>query len=532
MVYCFTKLAVCKWAVKSITYSLLNLSCYVMIVLGILLVPSSSQAFQKGDKVVAQNRGPWGKVIVRLDHWVSDPWAANIEGRVSNGTRGTIQDGPERGNDLSGNELVWYKVKWRTADGNLEGWSAETVSIGDCKVIGLAAVADQRDKIVLKLFDMSRQQVADHTLHDYNGYGCDPNQTCGYQGGHSGLDVLSSLTNKKEFRSLTAGELIWDGDDVSNTIAVYDSVTKRTTLYLHASDVLVSLPEDREIRVGKPLGIQGRAGNATGDHVHLEVREGKATLGSCGARIGLPPNGSPRNINPIPYLYRWAIGARKKQFLPWDVNHDGKVNQRDKSLVKANRRKNNPQYDVNCDGVVDNKDVDDVHDHIGDPVPAAPTNFTHNQIENITIRAGKVYIGNTILSQEMIQELLDVVRETDDGSLVFKHKIALLESLLVKMIPAKTELLANYPNPFNPETWIPYQLATPAEVKVAIYAADGTLVRTLVLGHQAAGVYQSKGRAAYWDGTNALGEPVASGVYFYTLTAGDFRATRKLLIRK
>ena len=103
---------------------------------------------------------------------------------------------------------------------------------------------------------------------------------------------------------------------------------------------------------------------------------------------------------------------------------------------------------------------------------------------------------------------------------------------LSKTAPEETSLFANYPNPFNPETWIPYQLAEPAEVKVAIYAADGTLVRTLALGHQPAGVYQSKGRAAYWDGTNELGELVASGVYFYTLTAGEFTATRKLLIRK
>ena len=93
-------------------------------------------------------------------------------------------------------------------------------------------------------------------------------------------------------------------------------------------------------------------------------------------------------------------------------------------------------------------------------------------------------------------------------------------------------LLANYPNPFNPETWIPYQLSEPAEVTVSIYSVNGSLIRTLALGHQSAGVYQSKSRAAYWDGRNAFGERVASGLYFYTLTAGDFTATRKMLIRK
>ena len=104
--------------------------------------------------------------------------------------------------------------------------------------------------------------------------------------------------------------------------------------------------------------------------------------------------------------------------------------------------------------------------------------------------------------------------------------------LLSKTPSIETILLPNYPNPFNPETWIPYQLADPAEVTVAIYAADGTLVRTLGIGHQAAGRYENRSRAAYWDGKNDLGELVSSGLYFYTLTAGDFSATRKMLIRK
>ena len=100
------------------------------------------------------------------------------------------------------------------------------------------------------------------------------------------------------------------------------------------------------------------------------------------------------------------------------------------------------------------------------------------------------------------------------------------------VLPAETSLLPNYPNPFNPETWIPYQLTKSADVTVSIYAVDGKLVRTLALGHLPAGVYQNKDRAAYWDGKNDQGERVASGLYFYTLTAGDFSATRKMLIRK
>ena len=100
------------------------------------------------------------------------------------------------------------------------------------------------------------------------------------------------------------------------------------------------------------------------------------------------------------------------------------------------------------------------------------------------------------------------------------------------LTPKKTYLLPNYPNPFNPETWLPYQLAEPTDVSISIYATDGRLIRTLDLGHQSAGVYQDKSRAAYWDGRNELGEFVASSVYFYTLKAGEFTATRKMLIRK
>ncbi|MDE0425974.1 MAG: T9SS type A sorting domain-containing protein [Candidatus Poribacteria bacterium] len=99
-------------------------------------------------------------------------------------------------------------------------------------------------------------------------------------------------------------------------------------------------------------------------------------------------------------------------------------------------------------------------------------------------------------------------------------------------VPEVTSLLPNYPNPFNPETWIPYQLAKPADVTLTIYDIQGRVVQNLDLGHQRAGMYHRRSRAAHWDGRNALGEPVASGLYFYTLTAGDFSATRKMLIRK
>ena len=98
--------------------------------------------------------------------------------------------------------------------------------------------------------------------------------------------------------------------------------------------------------------------------------------------------------------------------------------------------------------------------------------------------------------------------------------------------PKLTQLLQNFPNPFNPETWIPYQLETSADVTLQIYDTTGGIVRTLDLGFKGQGFYMTRARAAYWDGRNNMGEQVASGVYFYSLHTPDFSATRKMLILK
>ena len=113
-----------------------------------------------------------------------------------------------------------------------------------------------------------------------------------------------------------------------------------------------------------------------------------------------------------------------------------------------------------------------------------------------------------------------------------KRGLIQLPALIAYEIPAETELLANYPNPFNPETWIPYRLAEDAFVTLTIYDGTGRIVRTLDVGHRIAAVYESRSKAIYWDGRNEFGERVASGVYFYHLSAGDYSATRKMVILK
>ena len=126
-----------------------------------------------------------------------------------------------------------------------------------------------------------------------------------------------------------------------------------------------------------------------------------------------------------------------------------------------------------------------------------------------------------------VQPLRHIVTADD-----VKNGTLQLEDLIAYEIPAETELLRNYPNPFNPETWIPYHLSEDADVKLTIYDVNGEMVRTIDVGHQTAAKYDTRAKAIYWDGRNRFGEQVASGVYFYHLDAGDFSATRKMVILK
>ncbi len=210
------------------------------------------------------------------------------------------------------------------------------------------------------------------------------------------------------------------------------------------------------------------------------------------------------------------------QLVTGDVNRDGQVNVLDMILVSRHFGEDasvNPQADVNRDGTINIQDLIIVAQHLGQSTAAAAPSVI-------------AAINNGELTPAMVQAWIEQAQLEDDGSIAFRQGIATLERLLTLFIPDETALLHNYPNPFNPETWIPYQLAEPAEVTLTIHAVNGTLVRTLTLGYQPAGIYQTRTRAAYWDGRNQLGEKVASGLYFYTLTAGDFNATRKMLIRK
>ena len=213
----------------------------------------------------------------------------------------------------------------------------------------------------------------------------------------------------------------------------------------------------------------------------------------------------------------------EKRPLAADVDGNGVVNILDLVRIATRLGRTGPDpADVNRDGTVNIRDIVLAAALIGTEA-AAPTADTIIEIQR----------GHLPLQAEDIQLWLTQAQHFDSRDPTFQRGVIILKHLMKALTPKKTGLLPNYPNPFNPETWIPYQLAEPADVTLTIYAADGRLIRTLSFGHQPAGIYQSKSRAAYWDGRNALGEFVASGVYFYTLkVSGEFTATRKMLIRK
>ncbi len=230
----------------------------------------------------------------------------------------------------------------------------------------------------------------------------------------------------------------------------------------------------------------------------------------------------------VPYWYRLTeasfdgveqtLATLQLSFEAADVNGDGEVNIKDLVFAAGGNgqpvqraKKQNP--DVNGDGVVNPQDVQAVLGALEAKAGAAPVHPT--------------------LTASRLQPWIDKAKQLNLPDATFQRGIRELERLAAALaIPKETALLPNYPNPFNPETWIPYDLAEAASVSLTFYDVRGRVVRTLSLGHRPAGGFRTKARAAYWDGRNEQGERVASGVYFYTFTAGDFTATGKLVVRK
>ena len=240
-----------------------------------------------------------------------------------------------------------------------------------------------------------------------------------------------------------------------------------------------------------------------------------------------------------------------------DVNRDGRITVEDLVIVamfygtRAGAGVDLPA-DVNADGVVNLLDLTAVANAI-DAAGGGAGGFSLQAMQAALLAAAEQAAAAEAVAQaptgfgthalssgtayrNVSAALADVNGDARLGNgipAVLEEVLQLLAAAEMDTIPETTALLPNYPNPFNPETWIPYHLATDADVTLTIYNVQGDVVRELLLGHQTAGVYESRTRAAYWDGRNQIGEKVASGVYFYTLkVSGGFTATRKLLIAK
>ena len=201
----------------------------------------------------------------------------------------------------------------------------------------------------------------------------------------------------------------------------------------------------------------------------------------------------------IPVEITQAEITIQEEVMPWDVNFDGVVDIFDLSSVARYYGQNvawdyNP--DVNRDGKVDLFDFVLIAAHFGE---------SYNTSEPIVEHAAP-------LSSTQDGGLYQIYLPTDSAP------------------PSITRLLPNYPNPTNPETWIPFQLAQPSKASVYIHTVSGQRIRVLDLGYLSAGHYVGRSQAAYWDGKNSAGEPVPSGIYFYTLEISDFLQTQKMMV--
>ncbi len=205
------------------------------------------------------------------------------------------------------------------------------------------------------------------------------------------------------------------------------------------------------------------------------------------------------------------------QFTDYDANQDGIVNILDLVFIAGRFGQSGPNSaDVDGDGMVSILDLIKVASALNEAA-AAPS--LHPEIF-------------PMLSASDIRGWLIQAQGLDLTDVELQRGILRLEQLLANLIPKETELLSNYPNPFNPETWIPYRLAKDAFVTLTIYDQRGSVIRRFNVGYQTASVYESRSQAIYWDGRNEVSDRVASGIYFYTLTAGDYSATRKMVILK
>ena len=247
------------------------------------------------------------------------------------------------------------------------------------------------------------------------------------------------------------------------------------------------------------------------------------------------PSGIVQKLNDIEVNQVLKIIEEGNQPPRGDVNLDGKINIIDLLIIVAHigeSSTSNTRYDINRDRKIDLEDVISVIKSIEENQEAAAPTLTKHTLPI----SGKQITNNTSLSEIEIALLLsfyEKIEELSDNTAQITIVKQFLEKLLMPVkVPMKTKLHANYPNPFNPETWIPYQLAEDSDLTIRIYDSSGKIVKTIHTGLQKSGYYISRDKAAHWNGANESGEKVASGVYYYELETPKYKQTRKLVIIK
>ena len=208
-----------------------------------------------------------------------------------------------------------------------------------------------------------------------------------------------------------------------------------------------------------------------------------------------------------------------------DANLDGRINVLDLIVVASSFNEqppSNPLADTNKDGVVNLFDLVFVVEHLSQNA-AAPSQLA--LIKSIPSSTKEVIAAQRALSE--LEAMPNKTPRIQTAIELLRHYLSIADRNV-----KETKLLPNYPNPFNPDTWIPYQLSEGATVTVKIYDVTGSLVRTIEVGQKPTGYYLTRERAVYWDGRNQNQEPVSSGVYFYTLNTDTYTQTRRMVIVK
>ena len=332
---------------------------------------------------------------------------------------------------------------------------------------------------------------------------------------------------------------------VTNPDGQSDTLTNGFT-YIEPPPILTRIdPDNADVNGGATVTIIGEnfqdgatvtiGGNAASNVIFVSATELTAEVpagvaGSADVIVTNPDGESDTLTGGFTYI-------EAPQPPPYDVNQDGEVNILDLVAVASqfNATGEDLPEDVNGDGMVNIFDLVAIANHFGEgstqgapsllplPTPAVlakteePHRFALDPEANRRLRAALTEIEGEADTDPDLRFVANLLRRwlIDSGT-----------------IPNETRLYPNFPNPFNPETWIPYQLAEAAEVHISIYDVKGQPVRKLPIGFREAGSYTSQSEAAYWNGRNDIGQLVTSGIYFYTFSAGDFSDTRKMLILK